>query len=954
MLRSAMARWLRALQSEKLPERALSAGMLACCGEASIPVLIDSLEQSLARESANGVPESQSDVSDALLWALTNSVGLPEDPLIEWLRRGTDPAQALPEVVLRERAEIVLAILGARRSLPEERIVALLNAPEPALRRLGVGLAPALGTPRIATRLMAIGDVESDPALRHDARLAAIVFKASEHAETWIAQEADPPRRRGLTQAAVQALPLSFLLDRSRPPFDVTIRREALNALAARQGLPAATLGPLLIALEDPTLLDPPKPAGGAAETLDSLDGFNPDVDLVAAIERIDAPAAVWDRYLPRLLDWVRGSDDRQRTLGLRLLAHLGPRAGTLHAALQGTPRRAIDSSGDLLDQSILATAPSDEAQVALALARLEQVSLPAAGGASIGTYWMRSLRPGARLAAVKSLSDRLVSPALDASRREVFALALSEAISAIFDSADEPAMAAASSAIARPADSAHAAVLCQALHGNLEILESTEFAIDAATALWWSACQPQMRIPAVPGRAEVRRVVRQMNREGYTDPLESYLVDSDFDELADRAWFETLLGDRVLPPSAGLVTRWCHTAMAEKVPVEQVIALLARSDWAHAERLLACPLLHTPTSAASLWERALVAPASFLDYAERKDGRGCGIVLFALEARGNSLPLSAREARLLGDLLAGDRTSACAAQALQSVRAHPALTRALLGVARGRDVLAAQTAIETLARTVPDSDATWPKVVGLATEMGMVQALRDFDRNAGVPALPEPDLLSAGGEGENIIVTGSRTVRGGLPPFPWPPPKNASRATFGVDVPRSLLGSETATLDATYHRLIAALESIDTQYSSGLFAAAGGFVLLTRMEQVDEVGRSVARPYRWRAYQPPPASMSDYLTRLFLAPPGHYRTLAFVFTSETNLAPGTGALPAIEEGDTVLPDEIAEKRFDSVRAYVLVYAYTKKDTDQVARVWSDLSGKQHLDRARILSALQH
>ena len=403
------------------------------------------------------------------------------------------------------------------------------------------------------------------------------------------------------------------------------------------------------------------------------------------------------------------------------------------------------------------------------------------------------------------------------------------------------------------------------------------------------------------------------------------------------------------------MVRRWCHTAIAENAPTEQTAALLTNADWNHAGELLACPIYRTPTVSAAIWSRIFAQPTSFLEYANRKDGWGCGLLLFAVEGRDATKPLTSREAGTLGDLLSiGPRMEACVAQALQSVAPNSQLTRMLLRISGSKDVLVADNATETLARTLSDRDPDWPRVVQRATEIGLIRSLHAFDRSDGEPSLPAPESVGIGDESD-IIVTGSRIRgRGGLPPFPWPPPKYASRATFGVDIPRSLLGPETETLEVAYERLIAALASIDPQYSSGLFGASGGFVLLTRMEQTDDAGKAVAKPYRWRAYQRPPVTMSDYLVRLFMAPPGHYRTLAFVFTNETDLAPGTGAVPDIDVGNTVLPDAVGGRLFNSVHVYVLVYAYTKKDTDQVLRVWRDLSGKEHLDRAQILTALQH
>jgi hypothetical protein len=190
------------------------------------------------------------------------------------------------------------------------------------------------------------------------------------------------------------------------------------------------------------------------------------------------------------------------------------------------------------------------------------------------------------------------------------------------------------------------------------------------------------------------------------------------------------------------------------------------------------------------------------------------------------------------------------------------------------------------------------------------------------------------------------------LPPFPWPPPRYASLMMFGRDADRDLLGKPDDSLDAVQKRIHRALAALDPGFESGLFGAPGGFIILTRLEQISADGSPLPGHDRWRDVRPPPSSLSDFFVRLFLAPPGYYRTLAFLFTDQVNFGYGGGSLPSIEAGGTALPADLAKARFKSRHAYVLVYAFQKRDTGS-PHLYTLLSAREHLMHAGLLQRLQ-
>jgi hypothetical protein len=117
------------------------------------------------------------------------------------------------------------------------------------------------------------------------------------------------------------------------------------------------------------------------------------------------------------------------------------------------------------------------------------------------------------------------------------------------------------------------------------------------------------------------------------------------------------------------------------------------------------------------------------------------------------------------------------------------------------------------------------------------------------------------------------------VPEFPWPPPVASSTEVIPTSTLKMISKSGTMKdLDAI---LVSALTK--NGYSErSYYAVPGGFVLVTRLEQIESNGKPMSMPARWSAQTSLSSnhfSMIDYLRALLKAPPGYYRVIAFVVT---------------------------------------------------------------------------
>jgi len=194
------------------------------------------------------------------------------------------------------------------------------------------------------------------------------------------------------------------------------------------------------------------------------------------------------------------------------------------------------------------------------------------------------------------------------------------------------------------------------------------------------------------------------------------------------------------------------------------------------------------------------------------------------------------------------------------------------------------------------------------------------------------------------------------LPEFPWPPPE----ASASYVLPTSLLAHH-ATIKDVVDAVLSALERNDYVEHS-LFTAgpqAEGVALVTRLERINEDGSPRPDGDRWPMnYAVARASfdLATFLRGLFFVDPGHYRVIVFVFSGapfsqSSQQVSETEARGWLLAGANILPPEVAARRFDG-HCTVLIYEFASDGT-RVRRIDSPLTGKQHLEKAGVLSLLQ-
>jgi HEAT repeat protein len=140
---------------------------------------------------------------------------------------------------------------------------------------------------------------------------------------------------------------------------------------------------------------------------------------------------------------------------------------------------------------------------------------------------------------------------------------------------------------------------------------------------------------------------------------------------------------------------------------------------------------------------------------------------------------------------------------------------------------------------------------------------------------------------------------------------------------------ADTNNVYDAYSRILDALKNYP---DIGLFAATGGFTLITRVEQIDPHWKPVADDYRWRADRPAvsPLMPFNYLREMLFAPPGEFRLIAFMVTSD--LKPEfageewdeAAASVKFNQGAKVLPENFRTIQYAGHYCHVLIYNYSK------------------------------
>lgn len=215
-------------------------------------------------------------------------------------------------------------------------------------------------------------------------------------------------------------------------------------------------------------------------------------------------------------------------------------------------------------------------------------------------------------------------------------------------------------------------------------------------------------------------------------------------------------------------------------------------------------------------------------------------------------------------------------------------------------------------------------------------------EREAPVKSQPKPEL------------------RVSMPAFPWPPPRYSAIA----NIPIEFIGYKikSPTLGDVAIKLESALENAGYSERS-YYYILNGFALITRIERIDVDGRPFTDDNRWIiGFRPMETfSLASYIKALFIATPGHYRVIVFAITDRP-FAPSSKKADSKEfselllSGQNTLPKEIAKLQYSSMyRCTALIYEFIQKATTKTpSYVYpSNLTGKLHLTRARILEGLK-
>jgi PAN domain len=198
-------------------------------------------------------------------------------------------------------------------------------------------------------------------------------------------------------------------------------------------------------------------------------------------------------------------------------------------------------------------------------------------------------------------------------------------------------------------------------------------------------------------------------------------------------------------------------------------------------------------------------------------------------------------------------------------------------------------------------------------------------------------------------------TPNDALPQFPWPPPA----ASGSYVLPDNLLQNSRTVREAVT-AIISALEFNGYVERSFFQTETGGVALVTRLERINDDGSSVVGSQRWSAiaeHAGSTAELINFLRGLFFIDPGHYRVIVFIlqdlpFSQSSRTISKDEASAWLRSGFNILPSSIAERPYaPGGHCTVLVYEFAS-DGRTVHVITSGLTGKQHLEKAGVLSRL--
>ena len=901
--------------------------------------------------------------SDYVIWILINTAAPVERELADQLRRDVAPQPVDASGYNFAPARVFRYVISQRgeRALPA--LVGLLKDPDPKVRELGFAVATANGE-RAAVALPALSSLVDSQAA-DAAKAIEAAFEIGPSAQPlmrdWLARSPSADIRRAAA-AGIEAdeAGVAALLRSVESDPDEEVRDTALARLSRFEQLPAAS-APLLAALAaQPALRE---------TALKGLASTPPGTERAATL-----PALV------PILRSIPVAENEDTTLVLQAIAGSGGRSEALHELLisrvkahaaadrvwetpdlivaasavrpEGTPAPAA-LLDELVDKAPLHSVP--DLLVAVADAHSEPKVLAGRLRALLAGGLDAKLQE-ARAARKKEGSDlQLVDYDLQDYK---FGAAKTLEILLRLDPSSTPVVEAFLQRFAE--DGARRKEACAALEIAIDEKSAEVGALQKARDLWSASCTPppqrRRTVAIAPLIAELRPHVIEANRKqrerlvkeggrswsadwaATDDVLEPYLEEKVKGAANEAAVVRALQSEPALERSKALIDYVEERAQAEPQLATDLAALLPKLGWNKVA--IAAEALDSPTLlgdhaviAQLLLRRIAREEPDFREWRRTSPDDAGPMIETLFDWAATSKAMSATLNALLSSSdtalrLAAARHVAASGEIAASLQ--PLWPRLLGDPSEEVRLAAAKAVVDS-----GDMPERWDEAAELTIRSGVRQAVHAFLHQVADALRPSP-LMSSGGRG--------------LQPFPWPPPRYASAAKFGVDVDMALLGDTGATLGSTHRRLRRALQDVDPNFEARLFGAPGGFVMLTKVEQIDQDGNPT--PERWLSYRKPPSALSEYLVALFLAPPGYYRAIAFVFTSENMLGSSNKPLPPFSEGALDLPDDVAGIPLSARAAYVLVYSFQRRDLGQ-PRPYNAVSASVHLARSGLVQRLR-
>jgi len=213
----------------------------------------------------------------------------------------------------------------------------------------------------------------------------------------------------------------------------------------------------------------------------------------------------------------------------------------------------------------------------------------------------------------------------------------------------------------------------------------------------------------------------------------------------------------------------------------------------------------------------------------------------------------------------------------------------------------------------------------------------------------------------EEIMEEGEITYRSysstaSLPKFPWQPPQASAYQELRRDYFKK--AKTLADVEKTLRKALYTCGYNDIAY----FSVQGGFVLVTRLEQIDDEGFSKKTPYRWISTRIglTELSLKAYFKALFFGNPGYFRIIALVVSSNPvrrtrKKVEKDEAMAWLDSGAFSLPDNFKRKRFTkNYTCTALIYEFKQPESSKNAALLlpSNHTGNDHLEKSKLAKAL--